>query len=223
MGGRRVPAVRAGTIRCGHGLLALCAFSLFHLGPVGASDEALTSQAASAPAPETPLHTLAAGTEIHLRLLEPVGSHTHKRGDRFKLEVAQAIAVGDFIVVAAGSPAIGEVIHAAKSGMSGKAGELILVARSLSAGEHVVKLRSFTAGNGENRFALATGLGVTLGIPALFVVGKNLVLPAGTDVYAKVTADTPLPSVMEMGTAELPQPAIAESSTEIDNNESNQD
>jgi hypothetical protein len=169
------------------------------------------------------LYTLAAGLEIHLRLLEPVASHTHKRGDRFKLEVAEPITVEDSIIVPAGSPAIGEVIHAAKPGMSGKAGELIMVARSLSVGAHEVKLRSFTAGNGENRLGLATGLGMTLGIPALFVVGKNLVLPAGTDVYAKVTADTSLPSVVEVGAGEVSQPAITESSTESNVNESESD
>ncbi len=166
---------------------------------------------------------LAAGTQVHLRLLEPVASHTHRRGDRFKLEVAELIAVDGEVIVPAGSPAVGEVIHAAKPGASGKAGELILVVRRLQAGDHEVKLRSFTAGNGADRYALATGLGVTLGIPALFVVGKNLILPAGTDVYAKVTADTPLPSVLGTETAEIPQPSVEESSMESNDNETDQE
>lgn len=212
MGAHRMPAARAGVSRGVHSICwVMCAFSLIYINPNAALGEQ--------PQPER-LYTLAAGTEVHLRLLETVASHTHKRGDRFKLEVAQPIAIDESIVVPAGSPAIGEVVHAAKPGMSGKAGELILATRALSIGEHEVKLRSFTAGNGENRLALATGLGVTLGIPALFVVGKNLVLPAGTDVYAKVTADTVLPSVLEVGTGEVSQPAITESSTEISNNES---
>ena len=84
-------------------------------------------------------------------------------------------------------------------------------------------MRSFVAGNGENRYALATGLGVTVGIPALFVVGKDLVLPAGTDVYAKVTADTPLPSIAGTETAELPQPSLEESSMETNENEPDQE
>jgi hypothetical protein len=167
----------------------------------------------------SPLHVLPAGTQVHLRLLEPVASHTHQRGTRFRLEVAEVIAIDDQIVVPAGSPAIGEVIHAAKPGMSGKGGELILATRFLLAGEREVKLRSFTAGNGIDRLALAHGLGVTLGIPALFVVGKNLVLPTGTDVYAKVATDTSLPSVVGTWDAGIPQPSISESSTE--NNDEN--
>lgn len=221
MGGHHMSAARADICHC----VLLCAFSWLSIVPIAAHCEE--------PQPETPvalsnseqgndarLHTLVAGTEVHLRLLEAVASHTHKRGDRFKLEVAEPIVVDESIVVPAGSPAIGEVVHAAKPGMSGKAGELILATRSLSVGDHEIKLRSFTAGNGENRLALATGLAVTLGVPALFVVGKNLVLPAGTDVYAKVTADTLLSSAVEVGAGEVSQPAITESSTEIDTNES---
>lgn len=226
MGAHQMPVARAGIGRCMHSFRwLLCAFSLVYINLNAALGEDLQPEAAapstnSEQASVARLYTLTAGTEVHLRLLETVASHTHKRGDRFKLEVAQPIAVDDSIVVPAGSPAIGEVVHAAKSGMSGKAGELILATRMLSIGEHEVKLRSFTAGNGENRLALATGLGVTLGLPALFVVGKNLVLPAGTDVYAKVTADTVLPSVLEVGAGEVSQPAITESSTEINTNES---
>lgn len=166
---------------------------------------------------------LTGGTQVHLRLLEPVASDTHRRGDRFRLEVAEVITVAGEVIVPAGSPAIGEVIHAAKPGAAGKAGELILVVRWLRAGDHEVKLRSFTAGNGEDRLALATGIGVTLGIPALFVVGKNLVLPAGTDVYAKVTTDTSLPSILGTEAVDLPPPSIAESSTETNDNENEPD
>lgn len=202
-----------------------CAFSLLCINPLAALGEEPLPDATehltnSEQDNAARLYTLAAGTEVHLRLLEPVASNTHKRGDRFKLEVAEPIVVDGSVLVPAGSPASGEVVHAAKPGMAGKAAEMILATRSLSVGEHEVRLRSFTAGNGENRLGLATGLAVTLGIPALFVVGKNLVLPAGTDVYAKVAADTPLSSVLEVGAGEVSQPAITESSTEINTNES---
>lgn len=225
MGRHQVPAARAGISRCGHGIRGLL-FAFLWIYVTSASSQ---EQLPEAPASLTDfdqtnaarLYLLAAGTEIHLRLLEPVASHTHKRGDRFKLEVAEPVTVDQsVIIVPAGSPAIGEVVHAAKPGMSGKAGELILVARFLRVGEHEVKLRSFVAGNGDNRLALATGLGMALGLPALFVVGKNLVLPADTNVYAKVSADTPLPSVVEVGAGEVSQPAITGSSTEIAINES---
>jgi hypothetical protein len=198
------------------GFFALAPFVIFVVSAETQAQEA--SEPIVSSADQLPrLYVLPAGTQVHLRLLESVASHTHQRGTRFRLEVAEVIAIDDQIVVPAGSPAIGEVIHAAKSGMSGKGGELILATRFLLAGEREVRLRSFTAGNGIDRLALATGLGVTIGIPALFVVGKNLVLPIGTDVYAKVAADTSLPSVVGTWEAGIPQPSIAESSTENDN------
>jgi hypothetical protein len=210
--------------RHGHSVRGLlCAFLWIYVTSASSQEQLPEAPASLTDSEQTNgarLYTLAAGTEIHLRLLEPVASHTHKRGDRFKLEVAEPVTVDQSVIVPAGSPAIGEVVHAAKPGMSGKAGELILVARFLRVGEHEVKLRSFVAGNGENRLALATGLGMALGLPALFVVGKNLVLPADTNVYAKVSADTSLPSVVEVGAGEVSQPAITESSTEITINES---
>lgn len=199
------------------------ALLLFSVVPFGNAQAQEMSAPIAVGAEQSPLHILAAGTEIHLRLLEPVASHTHKRGDRFKLDVAEVIALDGHILVPAGSPAVGEVVHAAKPGMSGKAGELILATRFLRVGEREVKLRSFTAGNGENRLALAAGLGVTLGIPALFVVGKNLVLPVGTDVYAKVAVDTSLPVIVGTWAADVPQPAVVESSTENIGNENDQE
>jgi hypothetical protein len=138
---------------------------------------------------------LRAGTELRLRLLEAVASNTHRRGDRFKLQVADALRIGDVEVIPQGALGEGEVIHAAKAGMAGRAGELILTARFVQVNDTQIKLRAFSAGTGQDRYNLAAGLGVTLGLPALFVSGKNLVVPQGTDVFARVAVDVPLSSL----------------------------
>ena len=122
---------------------------------------------------------LAAETEVHLRLLEPVASNTHKHGDRFKLEV----------------------VHAAKAGFGGKAGELILASRFIRLGDREVKLRSFSAGNGTERVNLAMGLSFV--VVGLFVQGKNIALPAGTDVFAKIAADSELAIAPSVPTREI--------------------
>jgi hypothetical protein len=151
------------------------------------------------------LHTLPADTEIHLRLLESVASNTHKRGDRFKLEVAEPVLINSQEVIPSGCAAEGEVIHSAKAGMAGKPGELILAARLLQLGEQQIKLRSFSAATGQNRYNLANGLSITLVIPGLFVVGKNISIPSGTDVYAKVAAAHSLPATTTHIQPEAPQ------------------
>jgi hypothetical protein len=161
------------------------------------------------PAPTARL--LPAGTEIHLRLLEPVASNTHAHGDRFKLEVAESVVVDGAEVIPAGAACVGEVVHAGKAGFGGRAGELILATRFVRVGDQEVRLRSFTASNGSDRVNLAMGLSYVL--VGLFVEGKNIVVPAGTDVYAKVAVDSELPVTSFVST---------EATTEIDNNENPQ-
>lgn len=162
-------------------------------------------------APATATRMLAAETEIHLRLLEPIASNTHKHGDGFKLEVVEALAVDGEVVIPAGAACIGEVVHAAKAGFGGKAGELILASRFVQLGDREVKLRSFSAGNGEQRVNLALGLSFV--VVGMFVQGKNIVLPAGTDVFASIAADSELAVV----------PSVpSEPTREIENNENPQ-
>jgi hypothetical protein len=163
------------------------------------------------PAAPHATRVLPAETEIHLRLLEPVASNTHKHGDRFKLEVAEPVVVDGDVLIPAGAAVVGEVIHAAKAGFGGKGGELILTSRFVRVGEREVKLRSFSAGNGSQRVNLALGLSFVL--VGVFVQGNNIALPAGADVFARLAADNELTVISSVPT--LP-------TTEIDNNETPQ-
>lgn len=156
--------------------------------------------AQDAPAPVPSSRVLPADTEVHLRLLEPVASNTHKHADRFKLEVAEPVAVDGNVVIPAGAACVGEVVHAGKAGFGGKAGELILASRFVQLGDREVKLRSFSAANGEQRVNLAMGLSFV--VVGIFVQGKNIVLPAGTDVFAQIAADTELAVISSVPTRE---------------------
>lgn len=144
-------------------------------------------------ASDTPEHTgqvLPANTEVHLKLLEAVASNTHKHGDRFALEVVEPVVVEGTTLIPAGSKGEGEVVHAAKAGFGGRGGELILVSRFVRVGEQSIRLRSFSAGKGKDRVDLA--LGLSLAVVGIFVTGKNIAIPAGTDVFAKVAVDSPV-------------------------------
>jgi hypothetical protein len=171
---------------------------------------------------ETETYLLKADTEVHLRLLAPVASNTHKRGDRFALEVARPVMVDGAIVVPPGAQGEGEVVHAAKGGFGGRAGELILVSRLLRVGDQTVKLRSFSAGNGDDRVNLAMGLSVVL--VGLFVNGKDIALPVGTQVFAKVATDHSLPATLATGpvSVEAPSTLPEEPMTETNDNEVSQ-
>jgi hypothetical protein len=135
---------------------------------------------------------LAADTEVHLRLLAPVASNTHKHGDHFPLEVVDPVVVEGVTIIPAGARGEGEVVHAQKAGFGGRGGELILASRFVNVGDQTIKLHSFSAGKGNDRVNLA--LGLSFAVVGIFVTGKNITLPAGTDVYAKTATDNPLPS-----------------------------
>jgi hypothetical protein len=181
----------------------LHSFVIFIAGAAAASIPALACAADEVPhsaeTSQTKIYFVPKDTEIHLRLLEAVASNTHERGTKFKLEVAEPLVLDAALIVPAGSQAYGEVIHAAKPGMGGKPAELIVTARTLRIGQREVALRSFTAAIGDNRreFGMVAA-GVALGPGALFIVGKNVVIPIGTHVYAKIAKDLQIPAAVAM-------------------------
>ena len=151
------------------------------------------SASAGAPAPVQVAQVLAANTVVELETVDEVSSRTSKPKDFFRMRVAQDVRIGDRVVIPAGTEATGQVVHAAKSGGGGKAGELILAARSIKLAEGEVKLRSGFGASGRQRIGAALATSIAVGVFGLMVHGKDLVLPAGTPLSARVAADTELP------------------------------
>jgi hypothetical protein len=130
---------------------------------------------------------LRANSLVPLRMLETLNSDTSTAGTHFKLEVTDDINVDDTVVIPAGSVAEGEIIHAAKSGMLGKGGELSVSARFVYVGERQIKLRAALGSSGANKTMLA------LFVP--FARGRQLIIPEGTQLIAKVAADEMFPAM----------------------------
>jgi len=165
-----------------------------------------------------PSREIAAGTLIEIQIEEAVNSKTHKTGDWYAISLAQPIMLGDATLVPAGTPGRGQVVHSAKSGWGGKAGELILAARYLEFGSHRIPLRGMKLGGvGANNEGLAFGATVAGGVvamPLVFVLtGKNADIPAGMLATAKLAEALPaeIPVDPEASNGEmaagLPQPA----------------
>lgn len=136
---------------------------------------------------------LPANTVVELETLDEVSSKTSKPKDFFRLRVAEDVRVDGRVLIPAGTEAIGQVVHAAKSGAGGKAGELILAARAIKLPQGDVKLRSGFGAAGQQRTGAALATSIAVGVFGLFVHGKDLLLPAGTPVSARVAEDTDLP------------------------------
>jgi len=135
-------------------------------------------------------------TQVPISIEEEIASNRHKPGHRFRIVVAEHVIVNDVVVIPAGSEGEGEVIHAAKSGAGGKAGELILAARYVRVGDVEVRLRSFALGAiGKDRSGNALATSFVAGPFAMFVKGGAIVVPAQTVGIAKTALEFHLPPV----------------------------
>jgi len=153
------------------------------------------------------LVTVPALTPVVVRIGEEISSKTNKPGDQFPITVAEDVRVGDEVVIPVGSAGIGEVIHAAKPGAGGKAGELILAARFVELGDTRIRLRSFALGvAGKNNSEAALATSFIAGPFAMFVRGGAVVVPRDTLGIAKTALEFKLPAVV----APAPQPQSVE-------------
>src|SRR5436190_182968 len=74
----------------------------------------------------SPDNTLRTGTEVQLKLSEPLTTKgkTLRVGYHFQMEVAEPVMVNNQVVIPAGSPATGEITEVRNKGMWGKSGHL---------------------------------------------------------------------------------------------------
>jgi hypothetical protein len=155
------------------------------------------------------LVTVPALTPVIVRIDEQVSSNKNKPGDKFRIEVAADVRIGNEIVIPAGSAGEGEVIHAARSGAGGKAGELIVAARYVQVGDVIVRLRSFVVGVvGKDQTDNALAAGVAIGVFAMFVHGGVVTVPQNTLGTAKTATEFRLPVVAELTPPPRAQPQV---------------
>ena len=154
-----------------------------------------------ATAPKPPLvFGLAEDTPVRIRLARTMSSKDARVDERVDFEVFEDIKVGNVVVVERGAMAIATVTEAHPKRRMGRAGKLNINIDyvRLANGEKVL-LRAVKGGNGGNHIAAMTGAMVATSLvffPAaplfLFMHGKDITIPKGTEVTAYVAADTPL-------------------------------
>jgi hypothetical protein len=158
-------------------------------------------------APATPAPTrpplafgLAEDTPVRLKLTRTMSSKDAKADEKVDFEVLEDIKAGDVVVVQRGAMAIATVTEAQPKRTMGRAGKLNINIDyvQLVDGEKV-PLRAVKGGAGGTHTAAMTGAIVATSIlffPAapffLFMHGKDITIPKGTEVSAYVAADTPL-------------------------------
>lgn len=140
------------------------------------------------------------GTPIRLRLTRTLSSADAKAGDNVDFEVLDEIKVGDAVVIARGGVALGTVTEAHPKRRMGRGGKLnVNIDHVRLVNNEKVALRAVKETKGGGHAGAMTGAIVATSIvffPAaplfLFMHGKDITIPKGTEITAYVNGDVRL-------------------------------
>jgi hypothetical protein len=200
----------------------------FVLAAIGQTQPVQSSTQIATSAAPTSGSVLQDGTPVKLRFGTTVSSSTAHVGDSVDLEVLEEVTVGNTVVIQKGATAIATVTDAHSKKSMGRAGKLdinIDYAR-LADGEKAA-LRAVKDVKGGGHQGAMTGAMVATSLiffPAaplfLFVHGKDISIPKGTEITAFVNGDMPIALArFQPGAAPTGTPIIAGSAsatTELD-------
>ncbi len=181
--------------------------------------QAATPAQAAPKAPPTP-NTLLDGTAIKLRLAETISSSNAKAGQQVPFEVTEDVLVQGVVVLPKGAQAVATVTEANAKKSMGRGGKLNVNVDSarLADGEKV-QLRAVQDNKGGGHVGAMTGAMVATAIvffPAaplfLFVHGKDITIPKGTEVTAFVEGDMKL-NMAKFAPSPAEAPAAAPATT----------
>jgi len=153
---------------------------------------------AQAPTPPSDTRTQTAvlrdGTPVKLKLLQRLYSKTIVAGDPVNFAVAEDVIVDGFVVIPAGSAAIGRVRNAKPARTLGRGAQLGLEMQYAKAGTARVPLRGTATKSGAGKQAETVAIVVMVGISGLIKHGSEIELPEGTlfDVYVDKDIQLPL-------------------------------
>ena len=151
----------------------------------------------ASPSGPPPPHTLLDGTPVKLRLSETISSADAKVGQEIPFEVIEDISVEQVVVLPKGATAIATVTEADHKKSMGRAGKLnISISYARLKDQEKVALRATKDTKGGGHVGAMTGAMVATAIvffPAaplfLFMKGKDITIPQGTEVTAFVEGD----------------------------------
>lgn len=179
--------------------LALCPILIAQQNPAPTAKPEPTAAPAQATPPQQPPppHTLLDGTPVKLRLSQTISSADAKVGQEIPFEVVEDVQVEGVTVLPKGATAIGTVTEAEPKRSMGRAGKLnISISYGRLADQEKVALRAVKDAKGGGHVGAMTGAIVATSIvffPAaplfLFIHGKDITIPQGTEITAFVEGD----------------------------------
>jgi len=198
-------------------LFALSSAMLFACAPC-------VAQVAPAPA-TTPVlqagiaadNTLRTGTEIQLKLAEPLSTKKKvlRVGYHFQMEVAEAVTVNNQVVIPVGSPATGEITEVRNKGMWGKSGHLTASILYVRVNGRQIRLSGTFDDKGVTGTAGVVAAIALVPVAGFFTTGTSANIPSGSQVKGFIAEDVPLvfaqtaPTPMTVQAASAPLPTSA--------------
>jgi hypothetical protein len=172
-----------------------------------------TAQQSAAPmvvgAPAGPATTLLAGTEVHMITRTELSSKTSRVGDRFELEVTDAVGLNGQTVIPSGSIATGEVTRVRHRGMWGRRGILETRVVSVRVGDRNIRLHGAAGDRGRAGTAGVVAAVIFVPVVGFLVTGTSAVLPPRTATIAYTEEDIPVVFAGPTGAEPLTVPAAA--------------
>jgi hypothetical protein len=192
--------------------------------PQPAPAPAPAAEQTSAPAPAAPPqpHTLLDGTPIKLRISQTISSADAKVGQEIPFEVIEDVKVDDLVVLPKGATAIGNVTEAVPKRSMGRAGKLdISITYARLSDQEKAALRATKDVKGGGHVGAMTGAIVATSIvffPAaplfLFIHGKDITIPQGTEITAFVQGDMHLDMARFGAAPQIASAAVAASASQ---------
>jgi len=171
------------------------------VGSYGATNElSANSQLRATVAASTPTSILEDGTPVKVRIAQTVSSENAHLDDRVEFEVLDEVKVGELMVIPKGGIAWGTVTEAQPKRRMGRGGKLEIVMDSvrLADGQKAALRATKEAKGGGHTGAMTAGI-VATGLifwPVapffLFMHGKEITIPKGTEVPTFVSGNFPL-------------------------------
>lgn len=189
-----------------HRRLRQMTFAILLTPPVTAQQATMASPAEthpstppvmSEPSSVPAAHTILDGTPVKLRLSQTISSADTKVGQEVPFEVVEELKVDNVVVLPKGSVAIANVTEAEHKKSMGRAGKLnVSITYARLGDQEKVALRAVKETKGGGHVGAMTGAIVATSIvffPAaplfLFIHGKDITIPQGTEITAFVDGD----------------------------------
>ncbi len=131
-----------------------------------------------------------AGTPIQLVTTQELSSKTSQTGDLVQMATKYDIRIDGYLVIPAGTRAVGKIANAQAKGAFGQSGKLLIEPMYIRVGDDTVRL----TGRSEGKGSISAGAAVGLALLSAGFTGRSATIPAGSELSAQVLNQVSLPN-----------------------------